>query len=97
MSKNKQIERISCGFYENTAFDEQLLDVINKITPNPRHRGQKIKELAWEYIKQNMPNEITSLSELKENKSSEPVIKEVKEEKKSQSTNMFTKKNMATR
>lgn len=56
--KNKQIDRISCGFYENTPFDKQLLEILNRLSANPRIRGQKLKELAWEYIKLTMPEEI---------------------------------------
>lgn len=95
MTKNKQIERISCGFYENTAFDEQLLDVLNKITPNPRHRGQKIKELAWEYIKKNYAHEINSLDSLKQNKvESNNDIKVDKGNETAKRSSVFTKKIM---
>lgn len=82
---SKEIARISCGFYEDSEQDMKLLAMIDKLSFNKRFRGQKIKELALEYIKLTMMDELREI-ELKEtninikNEENAKVKKEVKEE-----------------
>lgn len=98
---NTQIGRIICTFYEESSFDKELLQVLDKISINSRLRGHKLKELAWEYIKLNYKEELEGLktapptSTTKE-KDIEEYKTLTKEEKKEQDV-VFTKRKMGDR
>jgi hypothetical protein len=53
-------DRFTVSFYEETLNDKILLEALNRMC-QARFRGNKIKELAYEALKQQMPDVVKEI------------------------------------
>jgi hypothetical protein len=80
--KSNLKDRFTVSFYEETYNDKILLEALNRMC-QPRFRGNKVKELAFEALKQQMPDMVKEIEKyLKGNKEVEDEIAVTKQKKK---------------
>lgn len=75
-------DRFTVSFYEETLNDKILLEVLNRMCQS-RFRGNKIKELAYEALRQQMPEVVKEIEKsIKGNYNSEDEIAITRQKKK---------------